>query len=206
MSTQPARGRYDVTVVGAGPAGLAAAAYATSEGLRTLILEREAVGGQAGTTSMIRNYLGFPRGVSGAELAGRAVQQAALFGAEFVYTQQAQVLRADRPDLVVTLLDGTEITSSAVVIATGVTYRQLDVPGLDALTGAGVFYGAAVTEAPAMTGQDLYVVGGANSAGQRTRVSCPLGPAGRSSTCRPEPVRRLQRGPVCRRGRRPAPW
>jgi len=166
VRTQPARGRYDVTVVGAGPAGLAAAVYATSEGLRTLILEREAVGGQAGTTSMIRNYLGFPHGVSGAELAGRAVQQAALFGAEFVYTQQAQVLRADRLDLVVTLLDGTEITSSAVVIATGVTYRQLDLPGVDALTGAGVFYGAAVTEALAMTGQDVYVVGGANSAGQ----------------------------------------
>jgi thioredoxin reductase (NADPH) len=166
VCTRPDSGRYDLTIVGAGPAGLAAAVYAASEGLRTLVLEREAAGGQAGTTSMIRNYLGFPRGVSGADLAGRAREQALLFGAEFVYTQSARGLRADGSDLLLTLGDGTETTSRALIVTTGVTYRRLDAPGIEPLVGAGVFYGAAVTEATAMTGKDVYVVGGANSAGQ----------------------------------------
>ena len=151
---------------GAGPAGLAAATYAASEGLRTLLLEREAIGGQAGTTSLIRNYLGFPRGISGAELAARATEQAVVFGAELVYTQPATSLRTSDADRVLTLADGSQAVSRTVVIATGVSYRRLPVPGLEALLGAGVFYGAAVTEARAMGGQRVFVVGGANSAGQ----------------------------------------
>jgi thioredoxin reductase (NADPH) len=166
VCTRPDGGRYDVTIVGAGPAGLAAAVHAASEGLRTLVLEREAPGGQAGTTSMIRNYLGFPRGVSGSDLARRAREQALLFGAEFVYTQSARGLRAGGSELVLTLGDGTETTSRALIVTTGVAYRRLDAPGMERLLGAGVFYGAAVTEASAMTGKDVYVVGGANSAGQ----------------------------------------
>jgi thioredoxin reductase (NADPH) len=166
VQTQPTPGRYDVAVVGAGPAGLAAATYAASEGLRTLLLEREAVGGQAGTTSLIRNYLGFPRGISGAELAARATEQAVVFGAELVYAQPATGLRPAGADRVLTLADGSQVVSRTVVIATGVSYRRLPVPGLEALLGAGVFYGAAVTEAKAMAGQRVAVVGGANSAGQ----------------------------------------
>jgi thioredoxin reductase (NADPH) len=166
VQTQPALGRYDVAVIGAGPAGLAAATYAASEGLRTLLLEREAVGGQAGTTSLIRNYLGFPRGISGAELAARATEQAVVFGAELVYAQPATGLQAAGTDRVLTLADGGQVTSRTVVIATGVSYRRLPVPGLETLLGAGVFYGAAVTEAKAMAGQRVAVVGGANSAGQ----------------------------------------
>jgi thioredoxin reductase (NADPH) len=153
-------------VVGAGPAGLAAATYAASEGLGTLLLEREAVGGQAGTTSLIRNYLGFPRGVSGAELASRATEQAVVFGAELVYAQPATGLQPAGSDRVLTLADGSQVVSRTVVIATGVSYRRLPVSGLEALLGAGVFYGAAVTEAKAMAGQRVAVVGGANSAGQ----------------------------------------
>jgi thioredoxin reductase (NADPH) len=164
--TQPPPGRYDVAVVGAGPAGLAAVTYSASEGLRTLLLEREAVGGQAGTTSLIRNYLGFPRGVSGAELAARATEQAVVFGAELVYTQPATGLRASGDDRVLHLANGSQAAARTVVIATGVSYRRLPVSGLDELLGAGVFYGAAVTEAKAMRGQRVFVVGGANSAGQ----------------------------------------
>jgi thioredoxin reductase (NADPH) len=166
VQTQPTLGRYDVAVVGAGPAGLAAATYAASEGLGTLLLEREAVGGQAGTTSLIRNYLGFPRGLSGAELADRATEQAVVFGAELVYAQPATGLEPAGADRVLTLADGSQVASRSVVIATGVSYRRLLVPGLEALLGAGVFYGAAVTEAKAMAGQRVAVVGGANSAGQ----------------------------------------
>jgi len=166
VRTQPTLGRYEIAVVGAGPAGLAAATYAASEGLRTLLLEREAVGGQAGTTSLIRNYLGFPRGISGAELAARATEQAVVFGAELVYAQPATGLRVSGAARVLTLADGSQAVSRTVVIATGVSYRRLPVLGLDALLGPGVFYGAAVTEAKAMAGQRVVVVGGANSAGQ----------------------------------------
>jgi thioredoxin reductase (NADPH) len=166
VQTQPTLDRYDVAVVGAGPAGLAAATYAASEGLGTLLLEREAVGGQAGTTSLIRNYLGFPRGISGAELASRATEQAVVFGAELVYAQPATGLQPTGTDRVLTLADGSQVVSRTVVIVTGVSYRRLPVSGLEALLGAGVFYGAAVTEAKAMAGQRVAVVGGANSAGQ----------------------------------------
>jgi thioredoxin reductase (NADPH) len=165
-STRPAPDRYDVAVVGAGPAGLAAATYAASEGLHTLLLEREAIGGQAGTTSMIRNYLGFPRGISGAELAARATEQAVIFGADLVYSQAATRLWASGEERVLSLTNGSQAASRTAIIATGVSYRRLPVPGLEALLGAGVFYGAAVTEAKAMAGQRVFVVGGANSAGQ----------------------------------------
>jgi thioredoxin reductase (NADPH) len=164
--TRPAAGRYDVAVVGAGPAGLAAAVYAASEGLATLLLEREAVGGQAGTTSLIRNYLGFPRGISGKELAARANEQAQVFGAELVYAQPGTGLGPDGHDRVLTLADGSRAVSRTVVLATGVSYRRLPVSGLEDLVGRGVFYGAAVTEAQAMAGQPVFVVGGANAAGQ----------------------------------------
>jgi thioredoxin reductase (NADPH) len=164
--TRPAAAAYDVTVVGAGPAGLAAAVYGASEGLGTVVLEPEATGGQAGTSSMIRNYLGFPRGISGTELAYRAFHQAIGFGAGIVYGRRAVGLRAARSDRVVTLGDGTEVTSRAVVLATGVTWRRLGVASLEALVGAGVFYGAAASEAQAMRGQQVFVVGGGNSAGQ----------------------------------------
>jgi thioredoxin reductase (NADPH) len=166
VKTRPGAARYDVAVIGAGPAGLAAAVYGASEGLATVVLEPEAIGGQAGTSSRIRNYLGFPTGVSGGELALRAFSQAWNFGAEYVYGNAAAGLRTDGPERVITLADGTEVRSRAVVIATGVSYRRLGIPALDALIGAGVFYGAATTEAAAMKGEDVFVVGGANSAGQ----------------------------------------
>ncbi len=159
-------GRYDVTVIGAGPAGLAAAVYGASEGLSTVVLEPEAIGGQAGASSLIRNYLGFPSGVSGGDLAVRAYTQAWSFGAEYVYGNPAAGLRPEGSELVVTVTDGSEVRSRAVVVATGMAYRRLGVPGLDALTGAGVFYGAAASEAKAMKDRQVYVVGGANSAGQ----------------------------------------
>jgi thioredoxin reductase (NADPH) len=166
IQTRPASSSYDLAVVGGGPAGLTAAMYAASEGLTTLLLEREAVGGQAGTTSLIRNYLGFPRGISGRELASRAVEQALAMGAEMVFVRSVVGLKLHGEDLALTLADGSQALSRTVVIATGVTYRRLEVPGLDNLLGAGVFYGAAVTEAAALEGQRAFVVGGANSAGQ----------------------------------------
>jgi thioredoxin reductase (NADPH) len=166
VQTRPASSSYDLAVVGGGPAGLTAAMYAASEGLSTLLLEREAVGGQAGTTSVIRNYLGFPRGISGRELTSRAVEQALAMGAEMVFVRSAVGLKAQGEDLLLTLGDGSQALSRTVVIATGVTYRRLEVPGLDELLGAGVFYGAAVTEAAALEGQQVFVIGGANSAGQ----------------------------------------
>ena len=166
VQTKPAGGCYDVTVIGAGPAGLAAAVYGASEGLSTLVLEPEAIGGQAGTSSLIRNYLGFPTGVSGADLAVRAYTQAWNFGAEYVYGNQATGLWPEGSQLVVTLADESQVRSRAVVVATGMAYRRLGIPELDALTGAGVFYGAAASEARAIKDSEVFVVGGANSAGQ----------------------------------------
>jgi thioredoxin reductase (NADPH) len=166
VPTRPGAGRYDVAVIGAGPAGLAAAVYGASEGLSTVVLEPEALGGQAGSSSLIRNYLGFPSGVSGEELAVRAYTQAWSFGAEYVYGSPASGLRPDGAELVVTLAGGSEVRSRAVIVATGMSYRRLGIRALDALAGAGVFYGAASTEARALKGREVYVVGGANSAGQ----------------------------------------
>jgi len=166
LDVRPAGRVYDVVIVGAGPAGLAAAVYAASEGLRTALLEREAFGGQAGTSSRIRNYLGFPDGVSGAELAQRAYEQAWVFGTHFVYGNPATSLTRDRDLLVVGLEDGSEARARTVVIASGVSYRRLQVPELEALAGAGVFYGAGTIEARAVTGKPAFVVGGGNSAGQ----------------------------------------
>jgi thioredoxin reductase (NADPH) len=165
MATRPGLTRYDVTIVGAGPAGLAAAVYAASEGLQTVVIEQEAVGGQAGTSAMIRNYLGFPRGVSGQDLAARAEDQALQFGAQIVYTQAVTGLRADGRDRIVTLSDGSEVTSRTVVLATGVSYNRLAIRALERLVGRGVFYGA-VSEARAMRGEEVFVVGAGNSAGQ----------------------------------------
>jgi thioredoxin reductase (NADPH) len=164
--TRPAGGRYDVVIVGAGPAGLAAAVYAGSEGLRGIVIEGDAMGGQAGSSAKIRNYLGFPWGVSGGELIERASRQAEQLGAEFVVARRAESLRSDGADRIVTLSSGDQVTATTVVIAGGVTYRRLGVPAVDALVGAGVFYGAAPSEARAMSGLNVFVLGGGNSAGQ----------------------------------------
>jgi thioredoxin reductase (NADPH) len=157
---------YDLIIVGAGPAGLAAAVYGASEGLHTLLVEREAPGGQAGMSSNIENYLGFPTGLTGANLARRAVAQAARFGAEILTPQEATGIRIDGPYRFVKLNDGTEISCHTLLIATGVSYRKLDVPGIERLTGAGVYYGASMTQALSCRNEDVYMVGGANSAGQ----------------------------------------
>src|SRR3954471_23890107 len=159
-------GIFDVVVVGAGPAGLSAAVYAASEGLRTIVVDRDSIGGQAGTSSLIRNYLGFPLGVSGADLCNRALDQAWSFGAETSVLREVTGLRAHRRHLVIELADGAELTARTVVLATGASYQRLGVPRLEALVGAGVFYGGGITEAPAMTGQHVFVVGAGNSAGQ----------------------------------------
>jgi thioredoxin reductase (NADPH) len=156
----------DVVIVGAGPAGLAAAVYASSEGLSTLMVEQAAVGGQAGTSSLIRNYPGFSRGVSGNQLAYRSFQQAFTFGTDFLFLRQAVGLATDGELRVVTLSDGSTLRARCVVVATGVDYRRLEVPVLEDLVGRGVFYGAAVTQAPSTTGRQVAVVGGGNSAGQ----------------------------------------
>ena len=166
VRTQPDPERYDVAIVGAGPAGLAAAVYASSEGLRTVVVEPHALGGQAGASSRIRNYLGFPRGVTGTELTARAYEQARLFGAEFVFSRGATALATRDDDRVVILSGEAEAIARAVVIATGVSYRLLGIPALDGLIGMGVFYGAAAAEARALTGEHVVVVGAGNSAGQ----------------------------------------
>ncbi|WP_244928097.1 FAD-dependent oxidoreductase [Nocardioides sp. W7] len=166
MAPLPLDRVFDVVVVGAGPAGLAAAVYASSEGLSTLVIEQQAVGGQAGTSSLIRNYPGFSRGVSGAHLAYRSFQQAWAFGTEYSFMRQVQGLEADGPLHRVTMSDGSAVRARSVVVATGVDYRRLDLPEVDELIGRGVYYGAAVSEAPSMVGQQVWVVGGGNSAGQ----------------------------------------
>jgi thioredoxin reductase (NADPH) len=160
---------FDLVIIGAGPAGLAAAVYGSSEGLRTVVVERETFGGQAGTSSLIRNYLGFSRGVSGSELAWQAYQQAWLFGASFRLARHTIALHRGPEQLVVRLSDGTEVAGRAAIVATGASYRRLGVPSLEALQGAGVFYGAAVAQAQGMKGQEVCVVGGGNSAGQAAR-------------------------------------
>jgi thioredoxin reductase (NADPH) len=159
-------GVFDVVVIGAGPAGLSAAVYAASEGLRTIVVDRESIGGQAGTSSLIRNYLGFPLGIGGAELCNRALDQAWSFGAETSVLREVTELRTRGDHHVVVLADGAEITARSVVLATGASYLRLGIPRVEALVGAGVFYGGGITEAPALTGQDVYVVGAGNSAGQ----------------------------------------
>src|SRR5438445_791872 len=157
---------YDLLIVGGGPAGLAAAVYGASEGLTTVMVEREAPGGQAGMSSRIENYLGFPSGVSGSLLTQRAVMQARRFGVEILSPQEAVSLRVDGGSKFVKLADGAELGAKSLVIATGVSYRKLDVPGLERLQGAGVYYGAAMTEAASCKDEDVFIVGGANSAGQ----------------------------------------
>jgi thioredoxin reductase (NADPH) len=160
------RREFDVIVVGAGPAGLAAAVYASSEGLRTLVIERESIGGQAGSTSLIRNYLGFSRGVAGGDLAQRAYQQAWVFGTDFLMMREAAELHPHGEDHVIAVPDVGEVRAPAVVLATGVSYRRIGIPSLEELTGAGVFYGASTSEARALADQTAYVIGGGNSAGQ----------------------------------------
>jgi thioredoxin reductase (NADPH) len=166
LVTSPSKDFYDLIVVGGGPAGLGAAVYGASEGLRTVLVEQLATGGQAGQSSRIENYLGFPDGVSGAQLTDRARRQAAKFGAEVLTTREVTGLEVCGSARRVTFADGTSIDAHTVILATGVSYRQLDAPGLPELTGRGVYYGSALTEASACVGQDVYVVGGANSAGQ----------------------------------------
>ena len=157
---------YDIIIVGGGPAGLAAAVYGASEGIKTLLVEHSGTGGQAGTSSRIENYLGFPSGVTGADLARRATAQAKRFGAELLEAQDVTKVRCEDPFRIITLGDGTEISCNALVLATGVAVRKLDVPGADQLTGIGVYYGAAVTEVAFYRGQDIAIIGGGNSAGQ----------------------------------------
>ncbi len=166
LSTTPAADFYDLVIVGGGPAGLGAAVYAASEGLRTVLVEREAAGGQAGQSSRIENYLGFPDGVSGAQLTDRARRQAVKFGAELLTARGIEGLSTRGSARVVRFEDGSELAAHTVLLATGVSYRRLAGSGLDALTGRGVYYGAATTEAASCVGQEVYVVGGANSAGQ----------------------------------------
>jgi thioredoxin reductase (NADPH) len=166
ISAQPAEDHYDLVIVGGGPAGLAAAVYGASEGLRTVLVEREAPGGQAGQSSRIENYLGFPAGLSGSDLARRATDQARRLGAELVTVQEAVALRVEGAGRLVELTGGGVLSANTVLVASGVSYRQLAAPGFAELTGAGIYYGAALTEARACSDQHVVVIGGANSAGQ----------------------------------------
>ena len=165
-AVEPEDTEIDLLIVGAGPAGLSAAVYGASEGFRTLVIDTHGIGGQARASSLIRNYLGFPRGVSGGLLARQAYEQAWVFGARFAFMQEVTELRRDGDRLVATLSGGATVTARAVVLATGVTYRRLGIPALEALAGAGVFYGGAGSDAQRMAGQEVYVLGGANAAGQ----------------------------------------
>jgi thioredoxin reductase (NADPH) len=162
----PDRMDFDLVIIGAGPAGLSAAVYGASEGFSTLVVDKAGLGGQATSSSLIRNYLGFPRGISGRHLAQHAFDQAWVFGASFAFMQTVTELGRDDDQLVVTLSEGTRVRTCAVLLAMGASYRRLGVPALEALNGAGVFYGGATSEAPAMADRDAYVLGGANSAGQ----------------------------------------
>jgi thioredoxin reductase (NADPH) len=166
LQTRARKPFYDLIIIGSGPAGLASAVYGASEGLRTILVERSAPGGQAGTSSNIENYLGFPGGVTGADLARRAATQARRFGAEILTAQEAVEIRREDPYRKVILADGSELTAYALLIASGMEVRRLEADGLEALLGTGVYYGAALTEAATYRGQDVIVVGGANSAGQ----------------------------------------
>ncbi len=166
LATIPSKDFYDLIVIGGGPAGLGAAVYGASEGLRTVLVERTATGGQAGQSSRIENYLGFPDGVSGAQLTDRARRQAAKFGAEVLTTRDVIGLEVNGSARGVRFADGSSIDAHTVILATGVSYRRLAAPGLDEMTGRGVYYGSALTEAAACSGQDVFIVGGANSAGQ----------------------------------------
>lgn len=166
LQTQATQPYYDLIIIGAGPAGLGAAVYGASEGLSTALIEREATGGQAGTSSRIENYLGFPKGISGGDLARRATDQARRLGAEILTAVEAVSVRAEEPYRIVTLNDGTELSCKALIIASGVTVNILKAPGVERLTGAGIYYGASLTEAASYRDQQVFVVGGANSAGQ----------------------------------------
>ncbi|MET7482122.1 FAD-dependent oxidoreductase [Streptomyces sp. NPDC005538] len=166
LATTPTADFYDLVVIGGGPAGLGAAVYGASEGLRTVLVERSATGGQAGQSSRIENYLGFPDGVSGAQLTDRARRQATKFGAEILTAREVTGLEANGSARVVRFADGSAVAAHAVILATGVSYRQLEAPGTPDLTGCGVYYGSALTEAASCQGHDVYIVGGANSAGQ----------------------------------------
>jgi thioredoxin reductase (NADPH) len=166
LRTRAERPFYDLLLIGGGPSGLAAAVYGASEGLKTVLIEREAPGGQAGTSSFIENYLGFPHGLKGSELARRAVDQARKFEVEILTPQEVAEVRVEDPYRIVRLADGAELSCHALIVATGVSYRKLDAPGVDRLTGAGVYYGASLTEAFSYKDEDVYIVGGANSAGQ----------------------------------------
>ncbi len=166
LQTRAEQQFYDLVIVGGGPSGLAAAVYGASEGLKTVLVEREAPGGQAGTSSRIENYLGFPAGLSGGDLARRAVDQARRFEVEILTPQEVSAVRVEDPYRIVTLSDGTEISCYTLIITTGVSYRKLDAPGVERLTGRGIYYGAAQTEAFSCKDEDVYIVGGANSAGQ----------------------------------------
>ena len=202
--TEPEGGLYDVVIVGGGPAGLAAAVHGAADGLRTLVVERETVGGQAGTSSLIRNYPGFPRGISGSDLASRAQEQAISLGAEFTITRTVTALETREGEHVVTLAEGTEIRARTVVVATGVAYNRLGVEGIDDLAGKGVFYGAATAEAPAFSGRDVFVIGAGSSGGQaavhlaRYAASVTLIARGDAPTMSDYLVKQIERTPNIR--------
>ncbi|HKI87914.1 MAG TPA: FAD-dependent oxidoreductase [Draconibacterium sp.] len=166
LSTQAKQPYYDLIIIGAGPAGLASAVYGASEGLHTLLIDKDTTGGQAGTSSLIENYLGFPNGLSGADLARRATAQATRLGAEILTAREVKNIRVDGPYRYVKLANGTELSCKALIVATGASWRTLDINGIVELTGAGIYYGAALSEAAHYKGKHIFVVGGANSAGQ----------------------------------------